>query len=75
MIQVVWDGNKLTLSANERPNTAYPELNRLCSKLERRGFEIQHTGQGNKRYAIPINPKYAHPKDTFTIGKIVEVEV
>jgi hypothetical protein len=74
MVTVLWDGNKLILSQPDRPTTVYPALNRLCSKLEHRGYEIQHTGKSNIRYAIPVNPKYAHPKDTFTIGKAVEVE-
>jgi len=68
MVKVLWDGEKLVLSQVQKPSRIYPDLDRACGALARRGFRIQRTGVGELRYAWPVAPKYAHPKDTFTVG-------
>lgn len=72
MVNVSWNGKAITLGVPNRDlqGGSYSELDRLCSKLKRRGFTIERTGVGNLRYAIPVNPKYGHPNETMQIGKI-----
>lgn len=67
-VKVLYDGEKLVLSETQRPQRLYPTLDRLCAKLKTRGFRIERTGAAELRYAWPVNPKHAHPRDTFTRG-------
>lgn len=67
-VKVLWDGEKLILSQPQHPHRIYPQLDRLCAKLKRRGYRIQRTGVGELRYAWPVKARYGYPKALFTVG-------
>jgi len=71
MVTVTWTGNALKMETEIRDSryAGYPDLDRVCGKLKRRGFKIERVGQGHIRYAVPINPKYGHPKDKMAVGE------
>ena len=73
MANVRWNGTMLILETRPSVNggSCY-DLDRICSKLSRRGFTITRTGQSHKRYATPVNPKYGHPKDKMILGKVYQ---
>lgn len=70
MVKAIWDGQVVHLEAPPaRKGASCYGLDRLCAKLKRRGFRIERTGQQHIRQAVPVNPKYDHPKDTMEVGK------
>jgi hypothetical protein len=75
MIKITWTGKALEIATTPRNGSgelSYPDIERLCNKLKSRGFEIQHTGYGWRRLAIPVNPKYGDPRQTMQAGQSFE---
>ena len=70
---VTWDGRALKIEVAPRGvNHGYSDLDRLCAKLKTRGWDIERTGRGYRRYAVPTNPKFGHPKDKMQIGETIQ---
>ena len=70
MVKATWDGKVIHLEAPPaRQGAKCYSLDRLCAKLERRGFRIERTGRQHIRRAVPVNPKFGHPKDTMEVGR------